>query len=164
LTGLANRRSFDAFLLECFGLARRHQRSLSLLMLDIDRFKSYNDQYGHPAGDRLLTALGGLLSSLARQTDLVARVGGEEFAVVLPETDLAGARAIAERARAEVERSPLYERRVTVSIGIAELRAETTDCSMLVQEADKGLYRAKRAGRDRVMTAREESADVNLSL
>jgi diguanylate cyclase (GGDEF)-like protein len=164
LTGLANRRSFDAFLLECFGLARRHQRSLSLMMLDIDRFKSYNDQYGHPAGDRLLRALGGLLSSLARQTDLVARVGGEEFAVVLPETDLAGARAIAERARAGVERSPQYGRRVTVSIGIAEVHAETTDCSMIVQEADTGLYRAKRAGRNRVMTAREESADVNLSL
>jgi diguanylate cyclase (GGDEF)-like protein len=159
LTGLANRRMFDAFLLEGFRLARRHNRPLSLMMLDIDRFKSYNDQYGHPAGDRLLAALGDQLSSLARQTDLVARVGGEEFAIVLPETDLAGARVIAERARAEVEQSShRYERPVTVSIGIAEMRAEVADCSMLVQEADTGLYRAKRAGRNRVMQARDEPA------
>jgi diguanylate cyclase (GGDEF)-like protein len=157
LTGLANRRMFDAFLLECFRLAKRHQRPLSLMMLDIDRFKSYNDRYGHPAGDRLLAALGELLSSLARQTDLVARVGGEEFAIVLPETDLAGARVIAERGRAEVEHSR-HESRVTVSIGIAEMRADATECSMLVQEADAALYRAKRAGRNRVMAARDDPA------
>ena len=159
LTGLANRRMFDVFLLECFGLAKRHQRPLSLMMLDIDRFKSYNDQYGHPAGDRLLAALGDLFSSLARQTDLVARVGGEEFAILLPETDLAGARVIAERARASVEQpSARYERPVTVSIGIAEMRAGAADCSVLVQEADAALYRAKRAGRNRVMGTRDEPA------
>jgi diguanylate cyclase (GGDEF)-like protein len=150
LTGLANRRAFDSFLLESFNLARRHRHPLSLAMLDIDHFKSYNDDYGHPAGDELLKLLAGLLSSIARETDLVARVGGEEFAIALPETDLAGARVIAERMRAEMERSGLFRRTVTVSIGVAAMTNETTDTSKLVAACDEALYRAKGAGRNNV--------------
>jgi diguanylate cyclase (GGDEF)-like protein len=155
LTGLANRRAFDAFLLESFRLARRHEHPLSLMLLDIDRFKSYNDEYGHPAGDELLKALSGLLSSLGRGTDLVARVGGEEFAIVLPQTDLTGAAILAERAREEVEQSALFRCRMTVSIGIAAVASRTPSPAMLVQECDAALYRAKRAGRNQVFGASE---------
>ena len=150
LTGLANRRAFDSFLLESFNLARRHKHPLSLAMLDIDHFKSYNDDYGHPAGDELLKSLARLLSSVARETDLVARVGGEEFAVALPETDLAGARVIAERMRAEMERSRLFRRTVTLSIGVAAMTHETTDTSILIAACDEALYLAKGAGRNKV--------------
>lgn len=153
LTGLANRRAFDAFLLENFNLARRHRHALSLLLLDIDRFKSYNDAYGHPAGDELLRTLAGLLLSVGRETDLPARIGGEEFALVLPETDLAGAEALAERVRAAVERSTSFRRPVTVSVGIAALGEETTGVAMLVHDCDAALYQAKGAGRNRVSVA-----------
>jgi diguanylate cyclase (GGDEF)-like protein len=153
LTGLANRRSFDEFLLESFSLARRYRHGLSLILLDVDRFKSYNDAYGHPAGDELLKALGRLLASLGRATDLVARIGGEEFALVLPETDLAGAEVLAERVRLEVERLQSFRRPVTVSIGIAAIRAETAGPATLVHDCDMALYQAKGAGRNRVSVA-----------
>ncbi len=155
LTGLANRRAFDSFLLERFNLARRHNHALSLIMLDIDQFKSYNDDYGHPAGDELLRNMGALLASLVRETDLVARLGGEEFAVVLPQTDLAGARVMAERVRAEVERSSLFRRQVTVSVGISMMTGSTVSTSLLVHDCDAALYRAKAAGRNRVSAATE---------
>ena len=125
------------------------------MLLDVDRFKSYNDAYGHPAGDELLRTVAILLSSLARETDLPARIGGEEFAVVLPETDLAGAHILAERARMEVERSSLFRRRVTVSVGIAAMTDLTADTSTLVQDCDAALYRAKEAGRNRVSSGSE---------
>jgi len=155
LTGLANRRAFDSFLLENFNLAKRHGHAFSLMLLDVDRFKSYNDAYGHPVGDELLRNVAILLSSLARETDLPARIGGEEFAVVLPETDLAGAHILAERARMEVERSSLFRRRVTVSVGIAAMTDLTADTSTLVQDCDAALYRAKEAGRNRVSSGSE---------
>jgi diguanylate cyclase (GGDEF)-like protein len=155
LTGLANRRAFDAFLLESFRLARRHEHPLSLMLLDVDRFKSYNDEYGHPAGDELLKGLSALLASIGRGTDLVARVGGEEFAIVLPETDLEGAAILGERARAEVERSALFRRRMTVSVGIAAVTSRTASPATLVQECDAALYRAKRAGRNQVFGGSE---------
>ena len=162
LTGLANRRAFDAFMRESFSLARRHHHPLSLAMLDIDHFKSYNDEYGHPAGDELLKALGKLLCSVARETDLVARVGGEEFAIALPETDLAGARVIAERVRAEMERSALFRRTVTVSLGVAAMVDGTLDTSALVGACDEALYRAKAAGRNKV-SVRGEFAQARSS-
>ncbi len=150
LTGLANRRAFDSFLLENFNLAKRHGHALSLIMFDVDRFKSYNDAYGHPAGDDLLRTVGMLLSSLVRVTDVAARIGGEEFAIVLPETDLAGAQILAERARLEVERSTLFRRGMTVSVGVAAMTDLTADISALVQDCDAALYRAKAGGRNRV--------------
>ena len=150
LTGLANRRAFDAFLQENFSLSKRHGHPLSLLWVDIDRFKRYNDAFGHPAGDELLKGVGAKLISIARATDLVARVGGEEFAVVLPETDAEGAQVVAERARREVERASGFLRQVTVSVGVATISADMASAARLVQESDRALYRAKRAGRNRV--------------
>jgi diguanylate cyclase (GGDEF)-like protein len=155
LTGLANRRAFDVFLLESFNLAKRHQHAMSLMLLDIDRFKSYNDEFGHPAGDELLKRISMLLSSQARETDLVARIGGEEFAIGLPETDLEGARVIAERIRAEVELSRLFRRTVTVSAGVAAVTDETADTAMLLDACDRALYRAKAAGRNRISSPGE---------
>ena len=150
LTGVPNRRAFDSFLAESFNLAKRHNHPLSLMLLDIDRFKAYNDRYGHPAGDELLKKFGTLVSALVRETDFVARVGGEEFAVALPETDLAGAWVIAERVRVGVERSRFFGREVTVSVGIAAISGKTSSSAMLIQECDAALYRAKATGRNRV--------------
>ncbi len=150
LTGLANRRAFDSFLAERFAVARRHGRALSLILVDIDRFKSYNDAYGHPEGDELLRALALLLSSATRDNDLVARIGGEEFAIALPETDLAGAREIAERLRAQAESATVFRRTVTVSVGIAMVGKDTQSAAALIQECDAALYDAKRTGRNRV--------------
>jgi diguanylate cyclase (GGDEF)-like protein len=155
LTGLANRRAFDSFLMEAFNLAKRHNRALSLALLDIDRFKAYNDEYGHPAGDDLLRLIGVLLCAVARETDLVARIGGEEFAIALPETDLAGAMAIGERIRAAVERSSTFRRTVTVSVGVAFATEKIADVSMLIEACDSALYRSKSSGRNRVSAHRE---------
>jgi diguanylate cyclase (GGDEF)-like protein len=160
LTGLPNRRAFDEYLLENFRLARRHSRPLSLLMVDVDHFKQYNDTFGHPAGDEALVITAGLLSKHARETDLVSRVGGEEFAIVLPETDIAGAQLLAERIREEVERSALYRRPMTVSIGAASLTAEVEDTALLIEQCDVALYRAKQQGRNRVSGIEEPAAEV----
>jgi len=149
LTGLANRRAFDAFMLETFNRARRYQRPLSLLTIDVDEFKSYNDAFGHPAGDEVLTAVAAVFAAIARDTDLVARIGGEEFAIVLPETAETGARALAERIRETVAEIRL-QRSITVSIGVASLSSATATAAALLQQSDSALYAAKRGGRNRV--------------
>jgi diguanylate cyclase (GGDEF)-like protein len=158
LTQLANRRCYD----EAFGnewhRARRHGAALSLLLVDIDGFKPYNDHYGHPAGDECLRQVAAVLRrGVHRPGDLVARYGGEEFIVILPQTDEHGARVVAESLRQAVEdlelphgRSPVGDH-VTVSIGIGTLYpAEGIDKETLVGMADSALYRAKRTGRNRV--------------
>lgn len=150
LTGLANRRAFDAFLLESFHLSRRYGHPLALLSIDIDHFKSYNDVFGHPAGDELLRNLSVILRSLARETDLVARLGGEEFGIILPETDAEGARALAERIRAEMEQATQFRRQVTISVGVATLSDRMRTPSDLVEDCDCALYRAKGSGRNAV--------------
>jgi len=160
LTGLANRRAFDAFLLESFNRARRYERPLSLLTIDVDEFKAYNDAYGHPAGDEVLSAAAAVFAGIARDTDLVARIGGEEFAIVLPETTVGGARALAERVRQKVSELRLH-RVVTVSIGIAVLSSGTATASALLEQSDQALYVAKRGGRNRVVVSgRSSTAQV----
>ncbi len=155
LTGLGNRRYFTQRGEEAVRLAVRHGRPLSVLMIDLDHFKAVNDRYGHAAGDDVLKFLAVTLSLHSRTTDVCGRIGGEEFAMVLPETGLAEALTSAERIRAAVERSPIPTDQspepiaVTVSIGAATLQGRRT-LDELLEEADRALYEAKNAGRNRV--------------
>lgn len=155
LTGLHNRRHFNEQLAAELARAGRHRRPLSLLLIDIDHFKAYNDCYGHAAGDHLLVAFARLLrEQLMRSSDTVARIGGEEFAVILPETgaDAArqvGARLLAGLARAAMRHDAAPRGVVTVSIGIATMAPEgPCDPEVLYARADEALYRAKRGGRN----------------
>jgi diguanylate cyclase (GGDEF)-like protein len=165
LTGLANRRSLreslDAELSRC----TRYGRTVSFAMLDVDRFKQLNDTYGHPAGDHVLIRLGALLADSVRKNDIVGRYGGEEIAIVLPETGLHGAGVLAERIRRSIaDQRIVWEGEsisVTASIGVASIgvgQAETADA--LIRSADRALYRAKSAGRDRVVMAGAESTPM----
>jgi two-component system, cell cycle response regulator len=154
LTGLRNRRRFDEVLVTECGRERRHGRSLSLIMLDIDYFKRVNDRHGHPAGDAVLAQLGQLIRERVRGHDLAARVGGEELAILMPETDLPSARAVAEELRLAVQAQVVdYAEksiRVTVSIGCAEYAMDDVDPASFVRRCDAQLYAAKSAGRNRV--------------
>ena len=156
LTGIGNRRLFDSVLIKEQRRAARTEQPVALLMIDVDHFKSYNDTYGHPAGDLCLQTVANTIARLAqRPADLAARFGGEEFAVLLPETDAQGAAALAERAREAVRQLHLPHRRgldgvVTVSIGAAVVwpqRAESATGD-IVALADAALYAAKAQGRD----------------
>jgi diguanylate cyclase (GGDEF)-like protein len=128
---------------------------LSLLMCDLDHFKSINDQFGHARGDAVLVAAGRALATSVRASDFVGRYGGEEFLVLLPETDAAAARVIAEKVRAAVAgaRGPALERQVTMSIGLAEFPRHALDADSLQRAADQALYAAKENGRNRVEVA-----------
>ncbi|CAA6605477.1 putative Response regulator PleD [Rhodospirillaceae bacterium LM-1] len=156
LTGIANRRHFMDVGQHEFARAKRHDRPLAVLMLDIDRFKSINDRWGHPTGDRVIQKLAELLGVVARALDTSGRLGGEEFAVLLPETDASGACVIAERLRGIVEESQVavidgdFTLNFTVSIGIAVLHDDAT-FEILLQRGDKALYQAKEGGRNRVV-------------
>jgi diguanylate cyclase (GGDEF)-like protein len=153
-TGLANTRAFDQALEDALG-ARREDESISVLMLDLDHFKDFNDRYGHPAGDEALRAFADILRSCLRDHDLAARYGGEEFAVILPGVDDATAHAVAERIRSRTEvtlisLAPGITDRITVSIGIASAPADARDRVALLRLADEALYQAKESGRNRV--------------
>ena len=156
LTGLANRRCFDDTLKAEWGRALRQQQPLSLLMVDVDNFKAYNDANGHVGGDECLKRIATAVAGEMRATDLVARYGGEEFAVILPNQSLKGAAIVAERVRCRVERLRLPNgqgtgQHVTVSIGAATAIASLdTDPCQLVTIADAALYRAKHMGRNRI--------------
>lgn len=158
LTQLGNRRLFDEALKREWDRAVRLHKPLSLMMLDIDWFKKYNDLYGHPAGDVALRAVAACIArGIHRPTDICARYGGEEFTVVLPETNLSGAFHVAEKMRLAVERMGMKHEDsdlgiVTVSIGLATLvPAPQQDAKMLVDSADEAMYWAKQAGRNRVL-------------
>jgi diguanylate cyclase (GGDEF)-like protein/PAS domain S-box-containing protein len=155
LTGLYNRRAFfEAADLE---LARRKKamRPVALIMLDADHFKAINDRLGHPAGDEVLRQLALAMRCVCRQVDILARVGGEEFAVLLPSVDLADAMAVAERLRAHVQQSPaLYQDQhiaYTVSIGVAVMDDGVAGLESLLSRADQAMYSAKRLGRNRAV-------------
>lgn len=161
LTGLANRRCFDDTLHAEWQRALRQQQPLSLLMVDVDNFKQYNDAYGHLGGDECLQRIANAVASEMRANDLVARYGGEEFAVILPNQSLKGAAIVAERIRCRVEQLHLpnlaaSKQLVTVSIGAATaLPAPENDPQQLVATADAALYRAKHMGRNRISLTNE---------
>ena len=157
LTGLANRRHFLEVLEREIERADRYRRPLALVMLDLDHFKLVNDNYGHAAGDSVLKAAAAALHRVSRDTDLPARLGGEELALLLPETHVEGASQVAERLRtliaAERHLSPHgTDFSVTSSFGVAAHMAGDGEAVDLMQRADEALYRAKAAGRDRVVT------------
>lgn len=160
LTGLVNRRQFDHLLHKEWARLRREHGTLSLLMVDVDHFKAYNDLYGHVAGDLCLQRAASVFTdSVLRPSDVVARYGGEEFALVLPDTDMAGAETVAYRIAQGMRHLNMphangEEGRVTVSMGLATIQpgAGTTPAQLLVM-ADDALYRAKHAGRNRYVQA-----------
>ena len=157
LTGLANRRSFDDELALEWRRAERVGDSLALLLIDLDDFKSVNDEFGHQAGDAVLRRVAAILESGARQVDLAARYGGEEFALLAPETDALGATKLAERLRTALETTTIElpnggELSVTASFGVA-VKGELERAEQLVTAADEALYEAKRNGKNRVVMA-----------
>ncbi|ADE15750.1 diguanylate cyclase [Nitrosococcus halophilus Nc 4] len=162
LTGVANRRQFEMTIRQEFRRAMRNKSSLSVIMIDIDNFKAYNDIYGHQAGDDCLRQVAKALSSvLKRPNDLLARYGGEEFVVILPETGSKGARSLAESLRRAVEILKIPHRyasqsglQVTISLGVSTLVPQRDeDPTKLIAAADQALYQSKRAGRNRVTGA-----------
>lgn len=164
LTALANRRRFDEFLAQQVRIAARYRRPLSLLMIDADYLKDINDTHGHPAGDAVLQSVARVLQICTREADLVARYGGDEFAVVLPDTPMEGALVMADRARAEVEALSVHRPdgvslKVTISIGVAAYHLDAVrGPEALLADADAGLYAAKRAGRNRVKVGHTRAA------
>ncbi|WP_343642039.1 diguanylate cyclase [Roseateles sp.] len=173
LTGLANRMATEEGLRGLLRTARRYRTPSALLMLDIDRFKSVNDRYGHAAGDAVIRALAQVLKASSRDVDLPGRFGGEEFVVGLAHTDLPGARRFAERLRERIARAPVVidakDLKVgdeptisyTVSIGVTVLRADDAGIEDSLRRADAAMYRAKQGGRNRVEVA-EEATDPSV--
>jgi diguanylate cyclase (GGDEF)-like protein len=160
LTGIGNRRHFEEILEVEWRRASRAGSPMTLLMVDIDQFKLYNDTFGHLAGDRCLSRVASILEqSVQRAGDLLARYGGEEFAAILTNTDESGGAEVAERLRAAVEQFVLEpsddpKRGVTISVGVAAgIPGEVGSSEILLTAADRALYAAKRAGRNRVGTA-----------
>lgn len=160
LTGIPNRRRFDESLKQEWQRARRYCSSLSLIMVDIDFFKPYNDHYGHHGGDLCLKRVANILkASVCRETDLVARYGGEEFAVILSETGIHGATEVADHMRSNIESAAIPHEKskisewVTISLGVASAIPEITqDPTALIKAADQALYQAKQNGRNTVVS------------
>ncbi|HET7156101.1 MAG TPA: GGDEF domain-containing protein [Hyphomicrobiaceae bacterium] len=164
LTALSNRRCFDVNLAKEIEEAHSHSTAMCLVMGDIDRFKGFNDTFGHQIGDEILKMFAKLLSSNVKGRDTVARFGGEEFAIILPETKLADAEHLTENIRSQLESKELAVNnsgeligQITASFGIAQL-GEHDDATTLVQRADARLYEAKCAGRNRVVIDRAAAA------
>jgi diguanylate cyclase (GGDEF)-like protein len=159
LTGLANRRTFEEDSKDVISLAIRRNRPVSLLVVDIDHFKRYNDVYGHAGGDAALCGVSAVLESAARSSDIVARLGGEEFVVLLPDTWIEDATRIAEQIRRSVERGRIHNgaagaHRLTVSVGVATMKARNHgDAERLFSLADRALYDAKHGGRNAVVAS-----------
>lgn len=156
LTGLLNRGGLDQHLVKAYAMAKQQQQPLSLLLMDVDYFKSYNDQFGHPAGDEVLRQIGGILQRICRRRgDIAARYGGEEFMLILPNTPKKAAQTIAHRVCSEIAKTRFVHRALTLSVGVATLPDLAHDLSIntLVEQADNALYRAKQLGRNQVAVA-----------
>ncbi|KJH85590.1 diguanylate cyclase [Pseudomonas fluorescens] len=154
LTGLYNRGHWEGSLKAAYARHQRYGNALSLVMLDIDHFKQVNDTYGHQAGDKVIEQVAALLHEHVRESDVAGRYGGEEFGVVLSDTDKAGARIFAERLRQAVEQLCVQyngqDIRFTISLGVADLSAPANDHAELIARADQALYTSKKTGRNRV--------------
>ena len=157
LTSLKSRQAFLDHLAAQLEVSVRHARPLSVLFLDVDHFKRYNDDFGHLAGDKALEQIGRILKAVARRSDYVARIGGEEIGIVLPETNRSGAIVLGERFRSAVEAAAWPLRPITVSIGATTVdfdqavpRPEAPELSWILEQADQALYRSKDTGRNRV--------------
>ncbi len=161
LTGIMNRRFFMEQSEMEVRRAKRYGGPLTVIMLDADHFKHVNDTYGHDAGDDVLKFLAGAAGEDLREADLLGRLGGEEFAAILPQTPLAGAVEVAERLRERIESEPIATRQgpvpLTVSLGVAAWDESVQDVDMLVKRADLALYEAKEGGRNRVALFKEPS-------
>ena len=152
LTKLANKRLFNEEMSRQIALTKRYERELSLVLADLDHFKAVNDQYGHASGDEVLTEVADIIRHHLRDSDLAARWGGEEFALLLPETDLNGARLLAEKLRSKIENHTFelqgQKASVTCSFGVFSLDDCHPDADSLFAQADKQLYQAKNEGRN----------------
>ena len=164
LTSLNNRRHFLALADTEWARFQRYQRPLSMLMLDIDHFKSINDTFGHPSGDQAIVAVAHIFKTNQRASDIVGRLGGEEFGILLPETDASQAMIAAERIRKQVAGRPLMthhpERIVTISIGIVAATVSMSGIEALMEAADKALYEAKTGGRNRAAIYQPAPAEM----
>jgi diguanylate cyclase (GGDEF)-like protein len=158
LTGLNNRRSFELFLKNEVSRSQRFLRSLVIALVDVDNFKEYNDTYGHPAGDDALQQIGRCLSAGRRSADIVARIGGDEFVLILPETDLNGALEVCRRIRAMITALDNLKRQLSVSIGIAASSGFGVDSDVLIEQADMALYESKHNGKNRISAFQDGQA------
>ena len=155
LTGIMNRRVFDIEIKRDFANAKRYNKALSLVIIDIDGFKSINDKHGHFFGDLVLKMFAKEVSTLLREGDIFSRWGGDEFCIILPETSGVNAMKVAEKIRfgvknihVKTDNSPIY---FTVSLGVTEIHVEDKDVMIMIDRADKALYTAKKAGRDKTV-------------
>lgn len=159
LTGVSNRAAFDERVSEEHDRAVRHGHALSVVMIDVDHFKMFNDTFGHPAGDEVLRQVAETLKATARVGDFVARYGGEEFAMILPDTDYSGSMVLAERCRRAIASRAWPNRAISVSVGVATITVGSSPKS-IVKRADVALYRSKSQGRNRVTHAQTIPEDV----
>ncbi len=166
LTGLLNRRSLEDYLAKEYSRFKRHDTKFSALLLDIDHFKSINDQYGHSSGDRVLKMLARSCTASLRKYDLMARYGGEEFCVILPNTNADRAAVLAEKLRTGIAARTVKvgagQIRVTASIGLSEVQASDKSPGEILERADAALYEAKHSGRNRVCLSRSPQASPHI--
>ncbi len=155
LTGLNNRRFFDDKLNEEINRAIRYKRPLSLIMVDIDHFKKFNDNYGHQKGDEVLAVVSDILKKSIRSMDYICRYGGEEIAIILPETEITAAERVAETCREKVEKLSVKKAAVsvTVSLGVSSVTDMVKTYEKIISSADQALYKAKESGRNKVISA-----------